>query len=257
MRSMGKIVVLSDVHGHLEDLAEGLRRADLVDETGRWCGGDDRLYVLGDLLDRGPDGAGVVRFLRRLTEEEPERVHVLLGNHEALALGYRLVGDARLSESWQINGGRASDQAALGEDDIAWMRALPAMALVEDYLLVHSDTREYRIWGETVEQVNATVRALLGGEEPTAHWGTWARLTQRYDFVGEEGARAAEEMLAVFGGRRVVHGHTIIPVLTGVEPWEVSGPVLYAEGRALAIDGGRYAGGPLLLVSLGDGRVSH
>ena len=47
-----------------------------------------------------------------------------------------------------------------------------------------------------------------------------------------------------------MHGHSIIATLTGELPSQTTGPLWQAGGRALAIDGGRYAGGPLLLVRL-------
>ena len=50
-----------------------------------------------------------------------------------------------------------------------------------------------------------------------------------------------------------MHGHSIIATLTGELPSRTTGPLWQAGGRALAIDGGRYAGGPLLLVRLDEG----
>jgi hypothetical protein len=47
-----------------------------------------------------------------------------------------------------------------------------------------------------------------------------------------------------------VHGHSIIGSLLGVPSAQVDGPIMYAEGQVIAIDGGRYDGGPLLLVRL-------
>jgi hypothetical protein len=55
-------------------------------------------------------------------------------------------------------------------------------------------------------------------------------------------------MLSTYGGEVIVHGHSIIGTLLGVPSEEVTKPVLYADGHVLAIDGGRYDGGPLLLV---------
>jgi hypothetical protein len=48
----------------------------------------------------------------------------------------------------------------------------------------------------------------------------------------------------------IVHGHSIIGSLIDVPSEEVDGPISYAGGRVVAIDGGRYDGGPLLLVQL-------
>ena len=50
--------VVGDVHGHRDVLAGLLRDSGLVDGSERWRGGDARLWLLGDLVDRGPDGIG-------------------------------------------------------------------------------------------------------------------------------------------------------------------------------------------------------
>jgi hypothetical protein len=52
------------------------------------------------------------------------------------------------------------------------------------------------------------------------------------------------------GGEHIVHGHSIIGSLVDRPSEQVEGPFAYADGLVLAIDGGRYDGGPLLLVEL-------
>jgi len=242
--------VISDVHGHLEDLRAVLAKNGLIDDEARWTGTDHELWMLGDLVDRGPDGIGVIRLMRSLQEQAPERVHVLLGNHEALMLGYHLFPGTRFAEVWLVNGGRPADQDALTDDEVAWLRGLPAMALTRDHLLMHSDTTGYRQWGSSVEEVNATVAGLLGGDDAQRHFDVFASLTDRYDFADRDGADAARTMLATFGGRRLVHGHSIIGSLIDVPSAQVGGPLTYADDLVVAIDGGRYDGGPLLLVRL-------
>jgi hypothetical protein len=65
-------VVIGDVHGQLEAL-KGLLAAVGV-------GVDDQVIFVGDLVDRGPDGPGVVQFVADLCRA---RMAVLvLGNHE-------------------------------------------------------------------------------------------------------------------------------------------------------------------------------
>lgn len=241
------VYAVSDVHGHLDDLRDALREAGLVDAADDWCGGEARLWALGDLLDRGPEGLGVVRFLRRLQDQAPGHVHVLLGNHEVLALGTWLYPGSGFVPVWRRNGGLAADQAGLSPDDIAWLRLLPAVAREGDHLLVHADTDLYLQWGSTVDEINATAARLLSGDE-AAVAEAWRVLTSRMRFTGRKGPARAGELLDALGGRQVVHGHTIIPLLTGRD--EVTGPVEYADGRALAIDGGRYADGRLLVVRL-------
>jgi hypothetical protein len=248
---MTALFVVSDVHGHLHDLRQVLSEAELVDAEGRWAGADAELWLLGDMVDRGPDGIGVIRLMRALQEQAPDRVHVLMGNHEALAVAMHRFPAGRIAESWMANGGRFDDQEALTDEEVGWLAGLPAMGRVGDYLLTHSDITTYQRWGSSVEAVNEAVRAQLA--DPTSeheHWDAWARLTGRYAFVGRDGAAHAAQMLATYGGDCLVHGHSIIGSLLRVPSELVDAPVMYAGGQVIAIDGGRYDGGPLLLVRL-------
>ncbi|MDP3967989.1 MAG: metallophosphoesterase [Nocardioides sp.] len=243
--------VLSDVHGHLGDLRSVLRSADLLGPGDRWTGGAAELWVLGDLLDRGPDGVGVIDLLRDLQGQAPGQVNVLLGNHEVLALGAHAWPRGRFHGSWTVNGGRAVDQQHLDDDRLTWLRSLPAMARVGDFLLVHSDTDGYGRWGRSIEEVNVSVaKALSSGAEQQV-WDLWAGLCRRYEFARRDGARRARRMLATYGGECLVHGHTVVGSLLDIPSAEVTDPLLYAGDRVLAVDGGRYDGGPLLLVRLG------
>ena len=195
-----RLYVVSDVHGHLDDLRRGLVRAGLIDERGSWIAANDQLWVLGDLMDRGPDGVGVVDLLMTLQEQAYGHVHVLLGNHEALAVGRALFPETRFGELWVVNGGLASDQAAFTAEHLAWMRSLPPMGRVGDYLMMHSDTTAYLSWGASVEEVNATVRDKLASRDPDQHWEVFSQLTSRYHFAGDDGAAAVQGMLSTYGG---------------------------------------------------------
>jgi hypothetical protein len=249
MSRMASTYVVSDVHGHLADLRDHLAAAGLVDGD-RWTGGDAALWVLGDLVDRGPDGIGVIRFMRGLQQQAPDRVEVLMGNHESLMLGEKLFPHTRFDEVWRINGGLASDQEALTDDDVAWLRQRPPLARTGDLLLMHSDTTDYLEWGDSVEEVNATVASVVAGDDAQQHFDLFAALTNRYDFAGRDGADVARHMLSTFGGEYIVHGHSIIGSLLDKPSEQVTEPLRYADGLVIDIDGGRYDGGPLLLVRL-------
>jgi hypothetical protein len=211
---MTSTYVVSDVHGHLEDLREVLLETGLVDGDDRWTGGDTVLWMLGDLVDRGPDGIGVVHLMRSLQEQAPDSVRVLMGNHEALMLGEKRFPGRRFDDVWQLNGGLRSDQDGLTDDDVEWLRALPVMAIAGDHLLVHSDTTEYLSWGSSVAEVNATVKELLAGDDAQQCFDVFAALTSRYDFARADGNKVAREFLDTYGGEVLVHGHTIIGMLT-------------------------------------------
>jgi hypothetical protein len=255
--------VVSDAHGHVEHLVAGLRQAKLLDADRAWCGGRARLTFMGDYFDRGPDGIAVVDLIRRLEDEAGMtggRVDALLGNHEILALGMHRFRDERVSpspgrgssfaNSWAINGGRVRDQQRLTDEHIAWLSGLDAITLAGPDLLMHSDTTEYLRWGDTLEQINDAVREVLASDDLGRWWQCWARLTTRYAFADLDGEQVAAGMLDRLGGERIVHGHSFISNFIGRAPSEVTGPLSYAGGRALAIDGGMYDGGPCVIVRL-------
>lgn len=86
-----RIVAIGDLHGDAERFRATLRATGLVDEAMRWQGGSACLVQIGDILDRGEAWPDIVRKLRQLEEAAPGRVHVLMGNHEAM----NLLGDWR------------------------------------------------------------------------------------------------------------------------------------------------------------------
>lgn len=259
--------VIGDVHGHRAALVDALCAAGLVDEDATWCGGTTRVWFLGDFFDRGPDGVAVVDLVMALGEQAEEAggsVRALLGNHEVLSLGMHRFGATEVpsdfgprsfERSWRLNGGQQQDQDALTEEHVAWLAGLPVLARVDDYLLMHSDTTEYLGWGDTLADINAAVGAVLAGDDIEAWWDCWRRMTTRYAFRGPDGGRIADEMLELFGGSRIVHGHSVIADQLGVPPPLIEGPVLYADGKVLGIDGGVFVGGPCLVVPLPDGDV--
>jgi len=80
---------LRDIHGSLGKLTDSLRAAGLIDEGLRWKGGKDHLVLCGDLVDRGPDDRRVLDLVQGAAgrgRRAGGRVHVLIGNHEALNL---------------------------------------------------------------------------------------------------------------------------------------------------------------------------
>lgn len=67
------IYVLSDIHGNRRRFDSIMSQIQLKDE--------DTLYVLGDVIDRYPDGIRILRELMRMPN-----VKMLLGNHEYMML---------------------------------------------------------------------------------------------------------------------------------------------------------------------------
>ena len=74
--------VIGDIHGRL-DLFQPL--VDAIERDAEQFDGEDAtIILLGDLVDRGPDSAGVVRYARDL--QQRRKVRILAGNHEEMFL---------------------------------------------------------------------------------------------------------------------------------------------------------------------------
>ncbi|WP_406051082.1 metallophosphoesterase [Kribbella sp. NBC_00889] len=258
---MTAVYAVSDIHGHPEKLTASLQEAGLTDADGNWSGQDARLWFLGDFFDRGPDGIGVLRYVRGLIEQAPDgAIRMLLGNHEILALGMHKFGDEfvphdgittrSFERSWALNGGQDRDQELLTEDDVAWLLEQPMLALDAGHLLMHSDTAEYVEWGDSIDQINEAARAELHTDGIVVWWEIWRRMTSRYAFRGASGGEVATILLHHLGGHRIVHGHSIVADQLGIDPANLTGPNLYADGLVLGIDGGAFDGGPCLVVQL-------
>jgi hypothetical protein len=74
----GPVDVIGDVHGEIAALRTLLERLGYAPDGTHPQG--RRLVFVGDLVDRGPDSPGVVRFVARLVEAG--RALCVLGNHE-------------------------------------------------------------------------------------------------------------------------------------------------------------------------------
>jgi Calcineurin-like phosphoesterase len=89
-----RVVAFADVHGAYAELVTLLRETGIVDAQDRWAAGQSHVVSLGDLLDRGADSRQVMDLLMRLQGEAQAaggRLHVVLGNHEAM----NVLGDLR------------------------------------------------------------------------------------------------------------------------------------------------------------------
>ncbi|MFD7815040.1 metallophosphoesterase [Streptomyces sp. NPDC059785] len=267
----GPLFVVGDVHGYLDQLVAALQEKGLVDAAGNWSAGNARLWFLGDFTDRGPDGIGVIDLVMRLSAEAAAAggyCKALMGNHELLLLGAKRFGDtpvnsgagtATFQAAWLLNGGQKTDMDRLQDHHLQWMARLDAMEISDNHLLVHSDTTAYLDYGDSIEAVNDTVRETLTRNDADECWDLFRKFTKRFAFRDDGGAEAVRSLLDVYGGTRIVHGHSPIPYLLGEvgsedsddgAPPAVEGPHVYADGLAIAMDGGVTMAGKLLVQQL-------
>jgi hypothetical protein len=254
--------VIGDLHGHLDRLMSLLAAAGLAGAAadGRlaWTGGTSTLWLMGDLVDAGPDSIGVLDLVLRLQEKARAvggQVRALLGNHDLLLLAAWRFPDyvdhateyegRSLLDHWRDNGGRDPDLARLTTEHIAWLTRLPAMAHEGDTLLAHADSVLYANYGGTVDEANFSIGAVAAGDDLLALERLLLQFEEQRAFLEDrtDGSERLEQFLEVFGGRRLVHGHTPIGEITGQPAEQIIAPLVYQCGRAVDVDGGIRKGG--------------
>lgn len=155
-----RVYAVGDIHGRL-DLFQRLIAIIKRDHASR-VPAPTRIILLGDLIDRGPDSATLVRWCRQLTDGT-DRFVVLKGNHEAMMVGAIRDADFEVMEIWLQQGGDEAlaswgvprpliaqgasvellhaARRAVDADTLKWMAALPLTSRHEDHLFVHAGIR--------------------------------------------------------------------------------------------------------------------
>jgi len=148
---------VGDVHGRA-DLFAALAEAIDADDRARGAA-ETTVILLGDLIDRGPDSAGVVRQARAWGERR--KVRRLVGNHEEMLLDS--LGDVKVLRQFLRHGGRetllsypidprayaaaeleqvqALMREAIPSTDLAYLAGGESMIALGDYLFVHAGIR--------------------------------------------------------------------------------------------------------------------
>ena len=116
--------VIGDVHGCLE----ALKMAVALIETRRLEDGGEhvRLVFVGDLIDKGPDSLGVLRYVQAITQRFYYEVVVVMGNHEEKLLRY-------LSKIEEAPDYIQELAARLTENDLKFMEEMPLTYRVPGY----------------------------------------------------------------------------------------------------------------------------
>lgn len=93
INTTGRDFAVGDVHGHFTRLQQALDAAGFNPEA-------DRLFSVGDLVDRGPESAEVDTWLAK------PWFHAVRGNHEQMVVdAYRADPEGRMRDMHLINGG--------------------------------------------------------------------------------------------------------------------------------------------------------
>lgn len=218
---------IGDVHGRL-DLYEamiGAIDAEIVASPEL----DHRVIVLGDLVDRGPDSAGVVERTRQW--QQTRNVRVLAGNHEEMFLTAFQKPEAL--RHFLKHGGRETVLSyGLSARDMATLELEQIFVRLPE--LVPQETRDYIASFETMIRAGDYV-FVHAGIDPTRPLSEQKRsdlLWIRERFLSHDGPLE----------KVVVHGHTIFDTVMDC-------------GNRIGIDTGAFRSGVLTaLVLEGDQR---
>jgi serine/threonine protein phosphatase 1 len=101
----GRLIAVGDIHGCHTEFSELLDQLELK--------GDDRVVLLGDLVNRGPDSRKVLATARSIGATS------LLGNHELRLLKFRKTGDKKYMKEHDTE-----TFESLGPEDWSYLEAM-------------------------------------------------------------------------------------------------------------------------------------
>lgn len=139
----GRIIAIGDIHGCHAEFAELLER---VAPTAQ-----DRLILLGDLVNRGPDSLKVIDLARK------HRAISLLGNHELRLLNFRKTGDRNLLKETD-----EQTHSRLRPDDWAYLEQMPLTYFAKEFqtVFVHGGFLSNEPWETQSAQVVTRIQVV-------------------------------------------------------------------------------------------------
>lgn len=152
-----RVYAVGDVHGCLAQF-KALIAAIEADDAARESA-ETMIVLLGDLIDRGPDSAGVIDAARALAARR--KVRLLMGNHEEMMLealestevlkhflryGGRetvlsYLDDPEAYHRAEIDEAQALFRAAVPAEHLEFLRTMEDQVRCGDYLFVHAGVR--------------------------------------------------------------------------------------------------------------------
>jgi len=234
LAKMTPLLVLADTHGEYPIRVALLKAQGIIDDQLRWSFGKGHFTISGDMLDRGPHQLEILWLFYKLEAEAKAaggRVHVVIGNHEAMVLrGDQRYLNPRYPEIARRLGVPAYSHL-LGADTVlgAWLRSRPAMLKLGDQLILHGGVSpELVATGLGLDAINAISRryldiphdqrppegsndALVTGNDGPLWYRGYFPMRDQPPAAGEADVDASLERFDV---ARILVGHTIVEKVT-------------------------------------------
>lgn len=145
----GRVIAVGDIHGCAREFEQLIARLELTRH--------DRLILLGDLVNRGPDSAAVIALARQHAHRS------LLGNHELRLLNYRRTGDPTHLKKTDYD-----TLSQLSDKDWEFLGHMPLTYSVPEYetVLVHGGFLPGRPWRGQPAGVVTRIQVIGPDGEP-------------------------------------------------------------------------------------------
>ena len=239
-RNRKRILVIGDVHGCFDAMLEMYETAKKEHNDGNDF---DFVILVGDLVNKGPDSAKVVRYLRlKYQQEKEEKWLTVRGNHDDGALEAACGATKRTGKKykWVMQGEEdatfeqeeevspksktKAEGITLSDDDTLWMSELPYSITIpgeylgdnEDTVIVHGGL----IPGVDLEQQEIptmiTIREVLPVCKATGESSDSSFLFEYHERIDGDEAEVGDELICKVprpwanvwkGPYRVIFGH--------------------------------------------------
>ncbi|MFG6650866.1 metallophosphoesterase family protein [Sulfitobacter sp. 1A10445] len=187
---------VGDIHG-----CAGLLE-DLLEKLGAVATGEEVCVFLGDYIDRGPDGRGVLARLFDLCQSYPEKVVCLMGNHERMMLDF-IDDPAGAGSEWLKFGGLETLQSFGVSADKRWLDSAGSIELANALEAALPSGMQEWLRGLPLQWSSGNMHCVHAAMSPKRH------------------PKAQREQALLWGhpkffsepredGVFVVHGHTIV-----------------------------------------------
>jgi serine/threonine protein phosphatase 1 len=178
---MNRRIAIGDIHG-----CELTLRKLLFDNL--QISKEDEIFLLGDLIDRGPRIREVIDDILQW-REYGYKINIIKGNHEWLLL--KSLKDKSAFDMWMLNKGMTTlqafsvnDAAHLPAEYLKFFKKIPAYIELDDFILVHG--------GLNFEKKN-----------PLKH---------KKAMVWTRNEKVRKKDIEKIGGKRLIVGHTPVPL---------------------------------------------
>lgn len=184
------IYVMSDIHGQRDLFLKMLKTIDFSD--------GDEMYILGDIVDRGPCGLKLLLKIMKIPN-----MHVLMGNHELMMYRYLTETDCftkyRYGSLWFANGGKITLAQFGSYAESTHKRILRYIEKLPSEYRVNVNGREYILCHAIPHPSSFKINPFENTSEG-------------YRYSSEEEMAAWEREIRVddknFENKIIIHGHT-------------------------------------------------